>query len=107
VDSERVRLELIVLTAVLTGAAVAMAGVVGFVGLIVPHVVRRLAGPDHRVLLPGSALLGAFLVLLADLAARTVAAPTEIPLGVVTALFGGPFLLGVMLRTRRAQGGWG
>lgn len=107
VDSERVRLELIVLTAVLTGAAVAVAGVIAFVGLIVPHVIRRLAGPDHRILLPASALLGATLVLLADLAARSAAAPAEIPLGVVTALLGGPFLLVVMLRTRQAHGGWG
>ena len=106
VDTERVRLELIFLTALMTGAAVAVAGVVGFVGLIVPHLIR-LAGPDHRVLLPASALGGAAMLLLADLAARTVAAPAELPLGVVTALIGGPFLLVLMLRTRKAHGGWG
>jgi iron complex transport system permease protein len=107
VDTERVRLELIMITALMTGAAVAVAGVVGFVGLIVPHLLRLLAGPSHRVLLPACALGGASLVLLADLAARTIASPAELPLGVITALLGGPFLLLLMLRTRRAQGGWG
>ena len=107
VDTERVRLELIMITALMTGAAVAVAGVVGFVGLIVPHLIRLIAGPNHRVMLPACALGGASLVLLADLAARTIASPAELPLGVITALLGGPFLLVLMLSTRRAQGGWG
>ncbi|HEY8446269.1 MAG TPA: iron ABC transporter permease [Thermomicrobiales bacterium] len=106
-DTERVRLELIFVTALMTGAAVAVAGVVGFVGLIVPHLIRLVAGPDHRLLLPASALGGAALLLIADLVARTIVSPAELPLGVVTALIGGPFLLVLMLRTRRAQGGWG
>jgi iron complex transport system permease protein len=107
VDTERARVELIALTALMTGAAVAAAGVIGFVGLIVPHLIRQVAGPDHRVLLPASALGGAALLLLADLVARTVAAPAELPLGALTALAGGPVLLVLMLRTRRVQGGWG
>jgi iron complex transport system permease protein len=107
VDTERVRLELLALSALMTGAAVAVAGVVGFVGLIVPHLIRLIAGPDHRVLLPASALGGAVLLLLADLASRTLVAPAELPIGVVTALLGGPFLLFLMIRTRRAHGGWG
>lgn len=107
VDTERVRLELLFLTALMTGSAVAVAGVVGFVGLIVPHLIRLVAGPDHRVVLPASALFGASLLLLADLLARTIASPAELPLGVLTALAGGPFLLFLMLRTRQAQGGWG
>lgn len=107
VDTERVRLELIVCAALMTGAAVAVAGVVGFVGLIVPHLVRLVAGPDHRTLLPASALFGAVLLVLTDLLARTVVQPAELPLGVLTALTGGPFLLLLMLRTRRSQGGWG
>lgn len=106
VDTERVRLKLILVTALMTGAAVAVAGVVGFVGLIVPHVIRLVAGPNHRVLIPACALGGASLVLIGDLVARTIAAPAELPLGVVTALLGGPFLLVLMLRTRSAQGGW-
>jgi iron complex transport system permease protein len=106
VDTERVRLQLILITALMTGAAVAVAGVVGFVGLIVPHLVRLVAGPNHRTLLPACALGGATLVLVGDLIARTIAAPAELPLGVITALLGGPFLLMLMLRTRRAQGGW-
>jgi iron complex transport system permease protein len=106
VDTERVRLKLILITALMTGAAVAVAGVVGFVGLIVPHLIRLVAGPNHKVLLPACALGGASLVLIGDLVARTIAAPAELPLGVITALLGGPFLLVLMLRTRSAQGGW-
>ena len=107
VETERVRLFLIVLTALITGAAVAVCGTIGFVGLVVPHLLRLIAGPDHRLLLPASALGGAALLALADLVARTVAAPVEIPLGVVTALAGGPFFLWLLQRTRHAQGGWG
>jgi iron complex transport system permease protein len=107
VDTERVRFNLIMLTALMTGAAVAVAGVVGFVGLIVPHIIRLIAGPDHRVLLPASALGGATLLVLADLAARTIVSPSELPLGVLTALVGGPFLMLMMMKTRSAQGGWG
>lgn len=104
-ETERLRLTLIILTALLTGAAVAVCGTVGFIGLVVPHLLRLINGPDHRTLLPASALGGAALLTLADLAARTVAAPVEIPLGVVTALAGGPFFLWLLQRTRRAQGG--
>jgi iron complex transport system permease protein len=75
--------------------------------LIVPHIIRLIAGPDHRVLLPASALGGATLLVLADLAARTIVSPSELPLGVLTALVGGPFLMLMMLKTRSAQGGWG
>ena len=106
VETERVRLALIVLTALLTGAAVAVCGTIGFVGLVVPHLIRLIAGPDHRALVPASALGGALLVTLADLASRTIAAPVEVPLGVITALAGGPFFLWLLHRTRREQGGW-
>jgi iron complex transport system permease protein len=107
VDTERVRLAVIALAALATGAAVAVAGIIAFVGLIVPHLVRLAGGPDHRLVLPASALAGAGLLLLADLAARTVASPTEIPLGVLTGLIGGPFFLWLLHRTRRSHGGWG
>jgi iron complex transport system permease protein len=107
VDTERVRLVVVGLAALGTGAAVSVAGIVGFVGLITPHLLRLVAGPDHRLLLPASALGGAVLLLAADLVARTAVVPAELPLGVVTALAGGPVFLGLLLRTRRTQGGWG
>ena len=72
-----------------------------------PHIIRLIAGPDHRLLLPASALAGATLLLLADLAARTLVLPRELPLGVVTALAGGPFFLWLLHRTRKEHGGWG
>jgi iron complex transport system permease protein len=73
-----------------------------FIGLVAPHMVRLACGPDHRVVLPGAALLGATLVLVADTVARTVAAPAELPLGVFTALIGVPFFVALLLRERRA-----
>lgn len=97
---ERLRVVAIGLAAVATATAVAVAGVIGFVGLVAPHLVRLVVGPSHRVLLPASALTGAALVLLADLAARTVASPAELPLGVLTALLGGPYLLWLVRRSR-------
>jgi len=107
VDAERTRLAVVVGLALATGAAVAAAGVVAFVGLVVPHLIRLAAGPSHAIVVPASALGGAALVVLADVAARTVAAPVELPLGVITSLVGGPFFLWLLWRTRRAQGGWG
>ena len=81
----------IALCAVAVGGAVAACGTIGFIGLVVPHIVRLLTGPDHRFVLPGSMMAGAALLLAADLTARTVALPAELPVGVVTALLGGPF----------------
>ncbi len=89
----------------LVASSVALCGVIGFVGLVVPHGVRLLVGPDHRLVLPGSALLGAMLLLWADLASRTVVAPAELPLGIVTASIGGPFFLMLLLRERRKWSG--
>ncbi|MCF2525639.1 iron ABC transporter permease [Yinghuangia sp. KLBMP8922] len=106
VDTERVRLGIVVLTALLVGAAVAAAGVVGFIGLVVPHLIRLIAGPRHALLLPAGALLGAIVTVAADLASRTVALPAEVPLGVLTALLGAPFFLWLLRRTRSKQGGW-
>lgn len=106
VDVERLRLVLILLVALLTAAAVAVAGIITFVGLVVPHLLRMAAGPGHRFLVPGSALGGAVVLVGADLAARTVAQPAELPLGVLTALLGSPFFFWLLRRTRRRQGGW-
>jgi iron complex transport system permease protein len=106
VDVERLRLQMLVIVALLTAAAVAVSGVILFVGLVVPHLVRMLVGPAHRVLVVASGLAGALLLVVADLVARTVAAPSEIPLGVLTALVGSPFFFWLLRRTRARQGGW-
>jgi iron complex transport system permease protein len=97
---QRVRRRLIVLVALATSAAVAMCGVIGFVGLVVPHVLRMVWGPDHRLLLPASALAGAALLIGADAVARVIVAPAELPIGVITALVGGPFFLWLLVRLR-------
>ena len=94
----------LVLAAVAVAAGVAFTGLIGFVGLVVPHLVRLAVGSDHRLVLPGAALLGAALLVLADLLARSLAAPAELPVGVVTALVGAPFFLW-LLRRRGAGGG--
>lgn len=83
-----------------TGASVAVSGAIGFVGIVCPHLLRLLIGPDHCYLLPASALLGATLLLLADAASRTVVAPAELPIGILTATVGGPFFLWILLRRR-------
>ncbi|MFD4021971.1 FecCD family ABC transporter permease [Streptomyces sp. NPDC058576] len=106
VDVERLRIVLVLVVALLTAAAVAVAGIISFVGLLVPHLLRMANGPGHRFLVPGSALGGALVLVAGDLAARTVAAPAELPLGVLTALFGSPFFFWLLRRTRRKQGGW-
>lgn len=98
---ERLKIAGIVLGALLTALAVSLAGVVPFVGLIVPHTARLLYGPAHRILVPTAALGGALFVVLVDLIARTVIAPTEIPLGVMTAVVGAPFFLHLLRRSRR------
>ncbi len=97
---DRLKWQLITLTALGVGVAVAMAGIIGFVGLVVPHLVRLLIGPDHRWLMPASALLGALLLVLADTLARTLAAPAEIPIGIITAVLGAPFFIGLLLQQR-------
>ena len=101
VNVEATKRTLIITVAILTGASVAVAGMVGFVGLLVPHAVRLLLGPSHRVVLPASAIGGAAFLILCDLLARTIHPPTEIRLGVVTALCGGPFFLALLMRHYR------
>lgn len=99
-DVERLKVELILCTALGVGAAVAAAGMIGFIGLVVPHLLRLIVGPDHRVLLPASMFGGAILLLLADLIARLALAPAELPIGIVTALIGAPFFLYLLIRGR-------
>jgi iron complex transport system permease protein len=103
IDVARVKLGLIVCVAIGVGTAVALAGTIAFVGLIVPHMVRMITGPDHRTLLPAAALAGACLLVLADTIARLVLAPTELPVGVVTAVIGVPFFIS-LLRKRHHYG---
>lgn len=102
-DVQRTKRWLLALSALLAASAVAVSGIIGFVGLIVPHVCRIIVGPDHRVLLPISALAGAFLLVLADIPARMALAPTELPIGIITSLLGCPFFLYLLHRfgTRR------
>lgn len=100
VEVSRIKRIAVVLTALITGSLVAITGVIGFIGLVAPHVIRLVCGPDNRIVLPGAALLGAILVLAADAVARTAVAPAELPLGVLTALIGAPFFLLLLLRFR-------
>jgi iron complex transport system permease protein len=104
VEVEHTKRVVLTVSALLTGAAVAVSGVVGFVGLVVPHVVRLCVGPKHRTLLPASAVTGAVFLVAADLLARTLIRPEEIRLGVITALFGAPFFLYLLLRHRQEAG---
>lgn len=97
VETERAKKQLFALTAFLTGAVVSISGMIGFVGMVVPHAVRMLVGSDHRLLLPASALVGGMFLVLSDTIARTILAPAEIPVGIVTALAGGPFFLYLLL----------
>lgn len=100
VNVEQLKRRLVILVALAVGASVSIAGVIGFIGLIVPHILRLVIGPDHRRLIPCAALLGASLLLCADLLARTIVAPAELPIGIVTAVLGAPFFLWLLLRDR-------
>ena len=92
------------LTALAVGAAVSVSGVIGFVGLVAPHIVRTILGPDHRWVLPGSALVGALLVLASDVVARSLLAPSEIPIGIMMSAIGGPFFLWLLMQRRPRVG---
>ena len=100
VDVERLKRISIVLVSAMTGVAVSVCGVVGFVGIVVPHLLRLVIGPAHRLLLPASMLLGAVLMVGADTLARTIVAPAELPIGILTAAIGAPFFLAMLLRQR-------
>ncbi|TDV38669.1 iron complex transport system permease protein [Actinophytocola oryzae] len=106
VHVERLRLVVVFAVALLVGAGVAFTGIVGFVGLVVPHVIRMVAGPAHRSLLAASAVGGALVLVAADLLARTAVENAELPLGMLTSLVGGPFFFWLLRRTRSRQGGW-
>jgi iron complex transport system permease protein len=106
VDVEQLRIISIVLVALLTGVAVAFAGIIAFVGLVVPHIIRMALGPAHRGLLVASAVGGGALLAIADLMTRTLVAGADLPIGMLTALVGGPFFFGLLYQQRRRSGGW-
>ena len=97
---QRIKNVAIVTVAAATGATVAISGGIGFIGIVVPHMLRLSIGPDHRYLLPSAALLGAIMLLLADAVSRTIVAPAELPIGIITAVCGAPFFLWILLRQR-------
>ncbi|MFQ6014332.1 MAG: FecCD family ABC transporter permease [Anaerolineae bacterium] len=101
IQVERCKLILLMLGSLLTGAAVSVSGLVGFVGLVVPHMARLIFGPDHRLLLPTSALMGGLFLVLADMLARIVLSPSEVPVGIITALGGAPFFIYLLRRSKR------
>ena len=100
---ERVKHLIFLTTALVTGAVVAVSGLIGFVGMVVPHAMRMVLGADHRLLLPAAALFGGVFLMVADTVARSLLAPTELPVGVITALCGGPFFIYLLIRHRGAQ----
>lgn len=101
VNVKRLKLRIIILSTLAVGACVAVSGVIGFVGLIVPHILRSIAGNDHRHLLLNSALLGAVLLTLADILSRTIIAPAELPIGIVTAILGTPLFIGLLMKQKK------
>jgi iron complex transport system permease protein len=105
VDTSRFRRHMFVLTALLTGTLVAVSGGIGFVGLMLPHILRLLVGADHRRLLPLAALAGAIFLIWVDVLARVLVAPQELPIGILTALLGAPFFIWLMRRDQGSPGG--
>lgn len=100
INVQKLKRQLIILTAVGVGICVSLSGIIGFIGLVVPHIGRMLVGPDHRVLIPTSALLGALLLLISDILSRTLVAPMEMPVGIITAIIGAPFFLVLLYQQR-------
>ncbi len=101
IETEQVKKILLALSSLIAGVAVSMSGIIGFVGLIIPHTVRLIVGPDYRILIPASALLGAIFLIFADSIARIVISPAELPVGIITAFFGAPFFIYLLRRGRR------
>ncbi len=104
VDIGKLKKIMLICASLITAAAVSISGIIGFVGLIIPHITRILVGPDHRVLIPSASLLGAIVLILCDTVARTIMSPAEIPVGIITALLGGPFFIYLLLRRRTPLG---
>jgi iron complex transport system permease protein len=100
IKTQLVKKSVILISAIGIGAAVAVSGIIGFVGLVVPHLLRLFMGPDNRFLIPASILLGALLLLASDLFARLIVVPAELPIGIVTSIIGAPFFLWLLMRNR-------
>jgi len=105
VDIERLKKIMLVCASLITAAAVSISGIIGFIGLIIPHITRILVGPDHRILIPSSALAGAIVLILCDTIARTIIRPAELPVGIITSLLGCPFFI-YLLRERKGSAIW-
>ncbi len=101
VDVQKLKYVIIMTAAASVGASVALSGMIGFVGLIVPHLTRLLGGVNHNYVLPGSALMGAALMIIADLMARTIIQPAELPIGLITSAIGSPFFLWLIFKIKR------
>lgn len=100
IDTERVRIRLLIISSLLTASAVSVSGIIGFVGLVIPHVVRMISGPNHKSLMPFSIFVGAIFLVVSDTIARVIVAPSELPLGVITALFGAPYFLYLLYKSK-------
>jgi iron complex transport system permease protein len=103
VDVQKVKYILLFSGALIVGASVSLTGTIGFVGLIVPHLIRMMFGADHRLVLPGSFLLGAILLTFADLLARTIVMPSEMPIGIITAIIGAPFFIWLIMNVKKIR----
>lgn len=103
VDVERVKYVIIILSALAVGTAVSLAGIIAFIGLVIPHLVRLAFGPDHKIVLSGSALGGGILLMVADIIARTVVSPAELPIGIITAMIGTPFFIYILMTAKKKK----
>ena len=101
VEVEKIKVYVLLLGSFMTSMVVSISGIIGFVGFIIPHIVRMIVGPDHRILLPSSALVGGIFMIFTDTIARTIISPVEIPVGIITALFGGPFFIYLLRKKKR------
>ena len=100
IEVEKVKVLMLLICSTITAIAVSVSGIIGFVGLIIPHIVRLIVGPDHRILMPSAILVGGIFMIFADSIARTIISPTEIPVGIITALFGGPFFIYLLRKSK-------
>lgn len=101
-DAGKLKIGMLVLSSVIAAAAVSVSGIIGFVGLIIPHIMRLIVGPDHRILIPASVLVGAMFLTMADTFSRIIIQPTELPVGIITAVIGAPFFIYLLMRKKRS-----